>query len=32
VLWPGVKAKFGYWRVDVANNQKLGVPDEFARW
>ena len=32
VLWPGVKAKFGYWRVDVANNEKLGVPDEFARW
>ena len=32
VLWSGVKAKFGYWRVDVVNNEQTGVPDEFARW
>jgi hypothetical protein len=32
VLWSGVKAKFGYWRVDVVNNEQTGFPDEFARW
>jgi hypothetical protein len=31
VLWRDVKAKFGWWRVDSKNNEKIGIPDEFAK-
>jgi predicted outer membrane repeat protein len=31
VKWENVKTKFGWWRVDIPNNDEIGVPDEFAR-